>query len=134
MGSVLFDVLVLLAAYGITVGIALALLFLTYATAPRLLARSCEPHPRYLFLNALIWMLSAAVGGAIIACVAQWFPLIVAFAFACLVFFVIVSVATEGIGKTSLNYEVLVAACAFAGAMAGCVAMQSFHLHIHLDL
>ncbi|MDR3736388.1 MAG: hypothetical protein P4L10_12730 [Acidobacteriaceae bacterium] len=134
MGSVLLDVLVLLAAYGVTVGIALALLFLTFATAPRMLSRSNDPHPRLLVLNALIWLLAAAAGGAIIAYLAQFYPLFVALAFACLLFAAIFSVASEGIGKTSLNYEVAVAACASAGAMLGCLAMQFYHLHVHILL
>ncbi|HEY0307790.1 MAG TPA: hypothetical protein VGB94_06480 [Acidobacteriaceae bacterium] len=132
MVSLLLDVFVLLVAYGITVGIAFALVFFTYATAPRWMARNGEPHPRFLFLNALIWTLSAAIGGALIAYLVLGHTLVIGIFFACIIFAVIVYVASQAIGKTTLAYEIAVGICAFAGALLGCILVRFFHLHLSL--
>jgi hypothetical protein len=133
MIGVLLDGLVLALAYGLTVGLALTLLFAASATAPRMMAGNFEPRPILLLCNALIWTLSAAAGGALIAYLAQWFPLLAAFLFGCILFALILITATEVIGKTSFNYEVAVAACSLLGAVLGCLLLQYLHLHIRFD-
>ncbi len=134
MGGLLLDVFVLIAAYVITAGLALALIFFAYATAPRWMARNDEPRPRFLFFNIFIWMLSAAIGGALISYLAPWHPLLLAAVLACILFALIVYIASEAVGKTSLNYEVAVGFCAFACALLGCLLLQFFHLHLRLNL
>jgi len=134
MSVILLVVLTIAGAYVVTVALALALLFLTYTTAPSWMGRSGEPRPLFLALNALIWSISAAIGGMLIGYFAEWHPNIIAFGLACALFAVIVSVAAKAIGKTSLNYEVAVAACASACALGGSLLMQLLHLHIHVSL
>lgn len=130
MSPILFVVLTILGAYTITVALALGLLFLTAATAPNWMGRSGEPRPLFLVLNLILWVISAMVGGMLIGFLAQWHPIIAAFGLACALFATILSVALKAIGKTSLNYQVAVAACAFAGVLNGCLLMQLFHLHL----
>jgi hypothetical protein len=130
MSVILFAVLTILGAYVVTVALALGLLFLAYNTAPSWMSRSGEPRSLFLLVNILIWSFSAALGGMLVGWLAQWHPNIVAFGFACAVFAVILSVAVRSIGKTTLNYEVAVAACAAACAIGGSLLMQLFHLHL----
>ncbi len=132
MLAILFAVLTIVGAYGVTVGIALGLLFLTHATAPSWMARSGEPKPLFLFLNIVIWCVSAAMGGIMVGFLAQWHPNIVAFGLACALFAAIFSVALESIGKTSLNYEVLLAACTGLSVIGASLLMQYLHLHLHI--
>ncbi len=120
----------MLCAYVVTIGFALALLFLVHATAPRWMGRSGEASLLFLLLNVAIWAISAMVGGMLIGWIAQWNPIIVAFGLACALFSAILSVAMRSIGRTSLNYQVAVAACAAIGALNGCLLMQILHLHI----
>lgn len=130
MSSILLAVSTILGAYGVTIGLALALLFLTHATAPGWMESNGEARPLFLLLNVIIWSLSAVVGGMLVGWLAQWHPSIVALGLACVLFAAIVTVAMESIGKTSLNYQVAVAACASAGALGGGLMMQFFHLHV----
>ncbi len=108
MPSILFAVLTILVAYGCTIGLALALLFLTHATAPRWMGSKGEASPLFLLLNVGIWSLSAAAGGMLTGWLAQWHPNIVVFALACVLFSALLSVGMEPIGKPSLNYQVAV--------------------------
>jgi hypothetical protein len=126
----LLVLLTILGAYAVTVALALGLLFLTASTAPSWMGRSGEPRPLFLILNVILWSVSAAIGGMLIGWLAQWNPILVAFGLACALFASILSVAMKAIGKTSLNYQVAVAACAAAGAINGCLLMQLLHLHI----
>jgi len=126
--------LTLFIAYVVTLALALGLLFLAYATAPGWLARNSAARPLFLVLNIGVWSLSAAVGGMLIGYFAQWRPNIVALLLACALFAAILSVAIEAIGKTTLNYEVFVAACAGACALGGSLLMQLLHLHLRINL
>jgi hypothetical protein len=120
----------MLGAYAVTIGLALALLFLTHATAPRWMGKSGEASPLFLFLNVVIWSISAAIGGMLVGWIAQWHPIILVVGLACALFAAILSVALESIGKTTLDYQVAVAVCASAGALGGGLMMQLFHLHL----
>jgi hypothetical protein len=130
MSSILLVVLTILGAYAVTVALALGLIFLTASTAPSWMGRSGEPRPLFLILNVILWALSAMVGGMLIGCLEQWHPFVVAFGLACVLFATILSVAMKAIGKTTLNYQVAVAACAFAGTLNGCLLIQLLHLHL----
>jgi heme A synthase len=130
MYAILLAVLTILGAYAIIVALALSLLFLTHATAPRWMGRSGQARPLFLILNVLIWSLSAAIGGMLVGWLAQWHPIIAAFGLACALFAAILSVALESIGKTSLNYDVTVAACASASVLGGSLLIQLLHLNL----
>jgi hypothetical protein len=130
MYPIFYSVLTICGAYGITVALALSLLFLTHTTAPGWMGRGGEARPLFLVLNVLIWSLSAAIGGMLVGWLAQWHPIVAAFCLACALFAAILSVALESIGKTSLNYDVTVAACASASVLGGSLLMQLFHLHL----
>jgi len=132
MSVIFYSILTILAAYGVTVGLVFALLFLLYAAAPRMMARNGEPRPLFLTLNLFIWILSAATGGMLIGYLSQWQPNIVAFGLSCALFAVLLSVALDSLGKTSFNYQIFVAVCAFASALGGSILMQLFHLHLHI--
>jgi hypothetical protein len=133
MSTMLFIVLIILVAYAVTVALALGLLFSIYSFAPRVMGRSGEARPLLLFLNVVIWSVSAAIGGMLVGWIAQSYPILVALGLACVLFAAILSVALESIGKTSLNYEVTVAACAAASVLGGSLLMQLFHLHLHIS-
>jgi hypothetical protein len=130
MLSILLAVLTMLCAYVVTIGFALALLFLVHATAPRWMGRSGEASLLFLLLNVAIWSLSAMIGGMLIGWIAQWRPDLIAFGLACVLFSAILSVAVRSISRTSLYYQVAVAACTSAGAVGGGFMMQFFHLHL----
>jgi hypothetical protein len=130
MSTILLIVLTILGAYVVTAALALGLLFLTTATAPSWMGHKGEPRPLFLVLNVVLWALSAAVGGMLIGWLAQWHPIVVAFALACALFAAILSVAMKAIGKTPVIYQAVVAVFAFAGALGGCLLMQFLHLHV----
>lgn len=123
-------VLTIVCAYVVTITLALGLLLLAHSTAPGWMGHNGQAKPLFLLLNIVIWAFSAAMGGMLVGFLAQWHPNIVAFGFACAIFMAIFLVALKGIGKTSLNYEVVVAACAAICALGGGLLMQFLHLHV----
>jgi len=124
----------LLGGYIAVVALALGLTFFTYTTAPRSMGREGEARLPFLILNILIWSLSAGAGGMLIGTLAQWHPNIAAFILACGLFAAILSISLKSIGKTSLNYDVLVAACAAISTVGGSLLVQLLHLHIYLNI
>ena len=131
--SIAIHIGLLLCVYVIVVALALGLIFFTYTTAPRWMGREGDALLPFLISNVFIWSLSAAIGGMLIGLFAQWHPNIVAFILGCSLFAVILSMALKRLGKTSLNYDVTVAACASISALGGSLLMQFLHLHIYFN-
>ena len=132
--SAALDIALLLCVYVLVVGLALALIFFTYTTAPRWMGREGDARLPFLVCNVFIWSIAGAIGGMIIGLFAQGYPNVVAFILGCGLFAVILSIALKRIGKTSLNYEVTVAACASISAIGGSLLIQLLHLHIQFNL
>jgi len=127
-------IVLLLGGYLLVVALALGLTFFTYTTAPRTMGRDGDARLPFLILYVGIWSLSAAAGGMAIGALAQWHPNILAFILACGLFALIFSISVKSIGKTSMNYDVLVAACASVSTIGGSLLMQLLHLRIHLNI
>jgi hypothetical protein len=134
MTALLLIIVILFCIYSVTVGIALGLLFLATALAPRLMSNDGDANLPLLVVNLFVWTLAGTVGGGLIAVLlAPWHPFLIALGFALGLLGIMLSVALQGLGNTSLNYDVTVAAFAAVGTVFGCLLLQMLHLQVHYN-
>jgi len=118
-GNLMMILLAMALGYAITTLIGIGITFFFTKFFPQMVMKNGSLRNIYRMLNLTWWTAAAILGGAVIVMITDWHPLVIVFITASILFAVMVKSAIDVVKKDLLDYEVIVAACAFCGMIVG---------------
>jgi len=119
LGTLFTILLAMVMGYAITTIIGIGATFFFTKFFPQMVMKDGSLRNIYRMLNLAWWTVAALLGGGVVAMITDWHPLLVVFLTASALFAVMVKSAIDVVKKDLLDYEVIVAACAFCGMIVG---------------